>query len=50
MIIVHFVDDIWQGRPICGAEFPDGETTSPEAVTCEVCLKLLENERQESEH
>ena len=46
MIDIHYVDNFWNGsKPLCGAEFVDGETTSKEAVTCPVCLKLLKQEQ-----
>jgi len=40
------LENFWNGsKPLCGAEFVDGETTSKEAVTCPVCLKLLKQEQ-----
>jgi len=46
MIDIHYVENFWNGsKPLCGAEFVDGETTSKEAVTCPVCLKLLKQEQ-----
>ena len=45
MIDIHYVDNFWNGsKPLCGAEFVDGETTAKEAVTCPVCLELLKKE------
>ena len=47
MINIHYVENFWNGsKPLCGAEFVDGETTSKEAVTCPVCLDLLKRAEQ----
>jgi len=42
---MHYVNDTWYGKPICG-ERSDNVTTRSELVQCKACVAALERREQ----